>query len=352
MLRHTTGTDPRVDRDLPYVSPALAIACLCLAACTTETPLPPTCSLGTSIATIFTSTDGSVTQPVLSDGILFLTTPTSVAALSPMGGKPPIVASAESPSRAEALGADIYFQAQSASAIGGQQPPTYPSPQLFLANYGFTNFAPVAGLGDFTPITGDGLSVYLSSGSTLERIAFFGSSNALASDATLFIYDASAQGDYLYVAAIDPTVSGDTNGVIGRTPIDGSGAFERIVTGIGHPVQIATDETAVYWAEDPPALSGAGPGRLARSNLDGSSVTTLLPREPISFVASSGRLYLSFGTEIDVMTAGGGPTYQVAGGLGWAGLLLVGDNQIFWADPAAQALSGTAPTLVQTACVP
>jgi hypothetical protein len=56
-----------------------------------------------------------------------------------------------------------------------------------------------------------------------------------------------------------------------------------------------------------------------------------LPKEPISFVASNGRLYLSLGTEVDVMAASG---------------------EIFWVDPFSQALSGTAPTLVQAACVP
>ena len=354
MLRHTTR--PRAHKGSARFSRVLAplVGGLCLAACTTQTRLPPTCLLGTSVATIFTSTDGSVTQPALSyGGPLFLTTPTSVLALSIVGGVPPqMVIDAEGPSRVEAIGEQFYFQASSASGAGDPQPAADASPQLFSGSYGRTGLTTIDGLGAFSPITSDASSIYLLSGSTLERLPTYGSATMLASDTSLFIYDAAVGTDYLYVAALDTTVGGSTNGVIGRTPLDGTGTMERIVTGIGHPIRIAADETSLYWAEDPPALYGAGPGRLARSNLDGSAPTTLLPKEPISFVASNGRLYLSFGTEIDVMAASGGPTYPVARGLSTAGLLLVADDELFWVDPFSQALSGTAPTLVQAVCIP
>jgi hypothetical protein len=355
ILRHSTGPRPRADRESPrrWARLALPIAGLCLAACTTQTRLPATCFLTAPVVTLFTSTNGSVTQPVLSSGgPLFLSTPTSVVILPILGGAPQVVANAESPSRVESIGEQFYFQALSASDPSALEPPAYPSPQLFWGSFGLPGFTTIAGLGAFSPITADASSIYLLSGSTLERLPNLGSASMLASDAALLIYDGSVQNDYLYLAAWDLTVGGLTNGVIGRTPIDGTGTLERIVTGIGHPIQIATDETSIYWSEDPPALSGAGPGRLARSNLDGSSPTTLLPKEPISFVASSGRLYLSFGTEIDVMVASGGPTYPVARGLTDAGLLLVADNELIWVDPFSQALSGTAPTLVQAACIP
>ena len=354
-MRHITGPRTRVDRESPrrLAVLALLIAGLGPAACTTQSRLPPTCLLGTSVVTIFTSTDGSVTQPALSyGGPLFLTTPTSVLALSIAGGVPQLVLDAVSPSRAEAIGGQFYFQASFASVPGDPQPPTYASPQLFSGSYGRTGLTTIGGLGAFSPITSDASSIYLLSGSTLERLPPFGSATMLASDTSLSIYDAAAGTDYLYVAALDVTVGGSTNGVVGRTPIDGTGTLERIVTGIGHPIRIAADETSLYWAEDPPALYGAGSGRLARSNLDGSAPTTLLPKEPISFVASNGRLYLSFGTEIDVMAASGGPTYPVARGLSNAGLLLVADDELFWVDPYSHALSGTGPTLVQAACIP
>jgi hypothetical protein len=354
MLRHTSGSRAHEGSRRLWLPIGRLCLGLGLAACTTQTRLPPTCSLGTSVATLFTSTDGSVGQPVLSYGSpLFLTTPTSVLALSIVGGVPPqMVIDAESPSRVEGIGEQFFFQAQSASFAGAPPPPAYPSPQLFWGSYGRTDLATVAGLGAFTPIAADGSAIYLLSGSALERLPSFASPYPLASDPTLFIYDAAVGNGYLYVAALDATVGGFTNGVIARTPVDGTGTLERIVTGIGHPIQIAADETALYWSEDPPALYGAGTGRLARSKLDGSSVATLLLREPISFVVSNDRLYLSFGTEIDVMVASGGPTHPIVNGLIYAGHLLVADSEIFWVDPSSQALSGTAPTVVQAACIP
>src|SRR5689334_20939985 len=110
MLHRPTGPGARsrIDRGSPRPRHALALplAGLCLAACTTETRLPPTCLLGTSVATLYTSTDSSVSQPVLSyGGPVFLSTHSSVLALAIGGGVPPqMVIDAESPSRVESIG--------------------------------------------------------------------------------------------------------------------------------------------------------------------------------------------------------------------------------------------------------
>jgi hypothetical protein len=137
--------------------------------------------------------------------------------------------------------------------------------------------------------------------------------------------------------------------VIARIPKTG-GSVQRIVTNIGHPGNLAADASGLYWSQDPPAAFGAGPGRLARSNLDGSAPSTLLSQEPISLVAANGRLYFSTGSEIESISVTGGATTTLASNLTFAGLLTVAGGNVVWIDPYGQALSGTAPLNVMTAC--
>jgi sugar lactone lactonase YvrE len=57
------------------------------------------------------------------------------------------------------------------------------------------------------------------------------------------------------------------NGTIGRANLDGTGANQSLIGGVGTPCGVAVDAAHIYWAND------SGSGAIGRSNLDGPEWT-------------------------------------------------------------------------------
>jgi hypothetical protein len=211
----------------------------------------------------------------------------------------------------------------------------------------------LAVLGGSTPLAADSSSIYLLNVHmrSIDRwIPPSGIPVETPIDTSLQVDSVVVYGDSVYLAAQDVRIGGFTNGVIARAPKAG-GAFERKVTNIGHPRNLAADTSGLFWTEDPPGLFGAGPGRVGRSRLDGSNPTTVIAQNALALTVAGDRLYFSTGTEIDSISVGGGVASPLVVGLMRAGALGVSNGYLVWTDPSQQNLSDTSPVAIMTKCV-
>jgi hypothetical protein len=311
------------------------------------------CATGPGVTQLYVLGEPAATQPVVTGDQVLLAVTESLLAVPVAGGAPSTLAVAEGPSAPVVLDGIAYFQASAAVGLPDAQGKQPTQSEVYAVAVAGGNATPMPALDTFTPVAADGSSLYLEENSLgFERwTPPSGTANDLPVDAGLLIDGMTIQGGYLYVAGQDIKVGGFLNGVIERIPKAG-GSAERIVTGIGHPWNLVADSVALYWSEDPPGLYGVGPGRLARSSLDGKSLATVFQQNATSLVAANGRLYFSLGTEVDSISTTGGATTTIASGLANAGLLAVAGGNVIWVDPYSQALSGTASAVLTTACEP
>jgi hypothetical protein len=311
------------------------------------------CATGPGVTELYVLGEPAATQPVVTGDQVLLAVTESLLRVPVAGGAPDTLAVAEGPTAPVVLDGIAYFQASAAVGLPDAQGKQPTQSEVYAVAVAGGNATPMPSLDTFTPVAADGSSLYLEESSLgFERwTPPSGAANDLPVDAGFLIDGMTIQSDYLYVAGQDIKVGGFLNGVIERVPKAG-GSAERIVTGIGHPWNLVADSAALYWSEDPPGLYGVGPGRLARSSLDGKSVATVFEQNATSLVAANGRLYFSLGTEVDSISTTGGATTTIASGLGNAGLLAVADSNVIWVDPYSQALSGTASAVLMTACEP
>jgi hypothetical protein len=309
------------------------------------------CATGPGVTQIYMLGEAAATQPVVTGDQVLLAVTASLLAVPVAGGAPSTLAVAEDPTAPVVLDGIAYFQALAAVGAPDAQGKQPTQSQVYAVAATGGDAVLVPSLSTFMPVVADRSSLYLNENSSgFERwTPPSGTANDLPVDAGLLIDSMAVQGDYVYVAAQDIKVGGFLNGVIERIPKAG-GSAERIVIGIGHPWNLATDSTGLYWSEDPPGLYGVGPGRVARSDLDGKSVATVLEQSVSSLVAANGRLYFSLGTEVDGISTTGGTTTTIASGLTNAGLLAVAGSNVVWVDPYEQALSGTTQVVLATAC--
>jgi len=168
-------------------------------------------------------------------------------------------------------------------------------------------------------------------------------------DSNLLIDAFVVYGNYLYFASQDIGAGGLSNGVIARIATNG-GSTERLLSGLGHPWELAADADSLYWAEAPPSITGNG--HLAKSTLTGSGLTKVADVNAISIATFKGRVYFSTGSEVKMLAAPGGSSTDIATGLNEAGLLTVSGANIVWVEPSQQKLSNTAPAALMTACLP
>ncbi len=309
------------------------------------------CATGPGVTQLYMLGEAAASQPVVAGDQVLLAVTESLLTVPVAGGAPNTLAVAEGPTAPVVLDGIAYFQASAAVGVPNAQGKQPSQSQVYAVALAGGSATPMPSLGTFAPVAADSSSLYLEEDSLgFERwTPPSGTANGLPVDAGVLIDGVTVQGDYLYVAGQDIKVGGFLNGVIERIPKAG-GSAERIVTGIGHPWNLVADSAALYWSEDPPGLYGVGPGRVARSSLDGKSVVTLLGQTSSSLVAANGRLYFSLGTEVDSISTNGGATTTIASGLTNAGLLTVAGSNVIWVDPYAQALSGTASAILMTAC--
>jgi hypothetical protein len=311
------------------------------------------CATRPGVTQLYMLGEAAATQPVVTGDQVLLAVTESLLTVPLTGGAPNTLAVAEDPTAPVVLDGIAYFQALAAVGAPDAQGKQPSQSQVYAVAVAGGDATPMPSLDTLTPVAADDSALYLEGNSSgLERwTPPSGTASNLPVDAGLLIDGMTIQGDYVYVAGQDIKVGGFLNGVIERIPKAG-GSAERIVTGIGHPWNLAADSAALYWSEDPPGLYGVGPGRVARSSLDGTSVVTLLGQTSSSLVAANGRLYFSLGTEVDSISATGGVTTAIASGLTNAGLLAVAGSNVVWVDPYEQALSGTASAVLVTACEP
>jgi hypothetical protein len=296
---------------------------------------------------------GSPSPPTISGDKIIWTTTDSVIAVPQSGGTPMTVASEHDVANAVVVGDVIYFHGLK---LVPNSDPSIP-PQAVAVVYS----VPLAGgtptiiddLGDLLPLAADDSSIYLGGNAVAIRrwTPASGESSDLRIDTGLLVDDIAIAGDYVYVAAQDIATGGLTNGVIARIAKAG-GQMNRLVTNIGHPFHVKADSTGIYWAEDPPALFGAGTGRLARSDLSGGSSMALVSGVPRSLAVIDGQVLFSTGVEINRVSTKGGKVTPVATGLMNAGMLVGAKGYVVWVDPAQQAFSGTTSPNLMITCLP
>jgi hypothetical protein len=265
------------------------------------------------------------------------------------GGDVRTLTTATSPSSAIVLNELVYYSGLATVPDAG-----FPIPselQFFVVPMAGGTPTSIPTLMGLTPVGEDNSTLFLSGGAgAFDRWSPpSGVPMPVPFDQTLLVDGITIQGDYIYLAAQDITMGGFSNGLIARVPKAG-GRLERLVQSIGHPWLVTADAQGLYWAEDPMGITGEG--RLVRSNLDGTSPMTLRSSESlVSLVVSNGRLYYSVGTEIDSMSAAGGPVTVIASGLKDAGLLSIVGGNIVWIDPAQPTFGSTISPVVMTACL-
>jgi len=310
------------------------------------------CEAGAGPRTLYDFGGMQATQPAIVGDEVIVAATSSIMAVPSSGGPPRIVTDAISPTSAVVLGGSVFYQGL--ENVPGSDPdagvPVPSETQLF--SVGLAGGTPEAfpALKHFTPRVTDGTALYLSYDPTgFDRwVPPSGAPTALPLDTNLLIDGVLIQGNFLYVAAQDIKSAGFSNGLIGRMPKSG-GAFERIVSGIGHPSNLAADATSFYWAEDPQAITGNG--KLVRSALDGSGITMLYSGTVFSVAVRAGRVFFSWGTEIDSVASVGGSAKPLATGLKNAGFLTLGDNTLSWVDPVQLSFSSTASPVLVSLCL-
>ncbi len=290
-------------------------------------------------------------QPAVDASDVIFSTGDALIRVPVAGGEPVTIAQAQAPTAPIVLGTMAYFSAE--MPVGSPDPngKQQSAQRAFSVALAGGEPSSVPELDPFLLLAADGAALYLDTyGPDFKRWdPTSGELATLAHGAKISVDAISIYGDYVYVAAQDIGVGGFTNGVIGRIRKLG-GSLEILVSGLGHPWNLVASQAGLYWSEDPPALYGAGPGRIAKSKLTGAAVTTISDTTATSLAFSRGRLFAALGSEIDSFPADGGTPTVLASGLSNAGMLTIAGANLVWVDPVDQALSSTDPTFAMTTC--
>lgn len=166
-------------------------------------------------------------------------------------------------------------------------------------------------------------------------------------DGSILINAIAVHAGQVYIAGDDFKSSSQTqNGVIEIISKNG-GKARRLVSDIGHPFNLVADDRGLYWIEDPPNF---GQSHLVRSNLDGSSRTTLVEALDSALAVAYGRLCFVGDALESISTSGGKPTTLATDQTSPGMFLVVGGNLV-WVDPASKALSDPTVPRVLTTCI-
>jgi hypothetical protein len=310
------------------------------------------CDPSIGATTLYTATDGTLAQAVISGSVVVIAATNSVGAVPVSGGTYEVLAQEVAPHGLAVLSGLVYFEGLDMVPGVDATAPDESVPTLFQVPVDGGALATIPNFGSFVPLASDDTSLYLSAGSAriLRWDPTAATSIELDIDSTLLVDDVTVAGDYVYVAAQDISQGGFSNGLIGRIPRAG-GSLERVVTGIGHPFHVAADTAGIYWAEDPPGLVGNASGRLVRTALGGGDTMTLVETEPVSVAAMNGMVVFSLGTEIDTIPNNGGTVRTVVTGLTNAGMIVAQNGRLIWVDPVSQSIGSANSPMVMSACV-
>jgi hypothetical protein len=309
------------------------------------------CAISGGVTTLFQLGVTPVVQPTIVGAEVLLATATDVLAVPLSGGGSRAVTSAMSPSAPIAFDGTVYYNAL--ETVPGSDP-SAPQPseqQFFEVPFGGGTPTTVSALKNFVPIANDESFLYLRDANGVVRWAPPAPPEAeMPIDTKLLVTAITVQGGSVYLAALDVSVAGPSNGVIVR--MAPAGSLDRLVVDIGHPANLVSNGDALYWTEDDPKAITAS-SRIERLGLDANAEpTTLLSSVVVrSLAAENGRLYLSTGSSIESMLTTGGAVTTLASGQTYPGLIAVSGYNIVWVDPFEQSLSGTAPVALLGTCL-
>ena len=268
------------------------------------------------------------------------------------GGDSVLLASASDPSGPLVLNGNVYFTEEQpiGEPVGGKQS-TAPALEVVPVAGGDVTTVVATGAALFENTAVDASSLYLDQVATgILKFTPPNTTTTLPLMTTVLVGGIAAHGDYVYVAA-QTFAAGSTAGTILRLPKNG-GSADTLVANIGQPSNLVVDDSGLYWAEGPP-VGTFGAGHIARANLDGSNVTTLVPNTTATSLAlHAGRLYFSTASGIASIPTTGGTVVTLVAGQKSAGALAVAGQNLLWIDPAERALSDSTVPAVLTACIP
>jgi hypothetical protein len=157
----------------------------------------------------------------------------------------------------------------------------------------------------------------------------------------------TAHGPDIYAAAEDLSSSAVSHGVIVRVPKKG-GAATRVLVTDGLPDDIAVDDHAIYWIEEPP-YGTFGSGRIARAGLDGKHVVTLSTTSANAIALDDRYVYFVSDT-LSRIPKDRGTEEALASGLEGPGLLRISGADAVWVDLFTKALSDPRPSSLNAVC--
>jgi hypothetical protein len=152
----------------------------------------------------------------------------------------------------------------------------------------------------------------------------------------------------VYAAAQDYTTPAGDRGAIARMAKNGTAA-KVLVTTAGLPNDIAVDDQAIYWLEDAP-YGTFGPGHIARSDLDGTHVTTLAMVDASALALDAQYVYF-VNDSLSRIPKQGGPVEELVPGLEGAGQLHVSGADAVWVNLDGKALSDARPSALMAMCL-
>ncbi len=315
---------------------------------TAATSSVSSCPAGATALQPRTLSEGLFSALYLTDGAV-LATGRTLQRLS-LAGTPPLTLTQASGMRGLiVVGQAVYFSAE--HPVGrpdaqGKQPGTSALYAVPLAGG-----APTLVLDKPFNVDGaatDGVAIYFPGyGPGITRVAVAdGAESALALPRALGVNAVAVHAGFVYVAAYDGLSASPSKGVIVKIPTAG-GAPQTLVSNIGNPWSLVADGSGLFWVEDPPEGTFAD-GHIARADLDGRNVRTLVAHGAHSLAVEGGDLYFA-SDSINRLPVGGGHVMTLVPGLNAPGLLTVANGNAVWVDPVTQALSDpTVPSLMTT----
>jgi hypothetical protein len=129
----------------------------------------------------------------------------------------------------------------------------------------------------------------------------------------------------------------------------GGGPPSVIVPTAGLPEVIVVDDSTVFWVEDPP-VGTFGNGHIARADINGSNVMTLVNQGASSLAVDASHLYMLLDTLSRVPKSGGAPEILSSGYAG-AGLLRIEGSDAVWIDHYSKAMSDPTRAMVWAMCL-
>lgn len=156
---------------------------------------------------------------------------------------------------------------------------------------------------------------------------------------------ATNKGD-VYAAAFDFSTPAGPTGVMTRVQ-KADGTASRLYTTTDLPNAIAVDTDGMYWSEQSASF---GSGRIARADLDGRHVQTLVMAEASALALDD--TYVYFLTDsLNRIPKRGGTVEVLVSGLEGAGNLVVSGKDAAWVNLTNRAMSETRPSTIQAVCL-